>query len=97
MAVYQSERILRRNAFEVLKQSRETGESVILTRDGKPEIIMLTFDDYVRLQTGNKAVGTQEIKALDQVAVDSTVCMRNCPFRAPKPGSVRRLQPAKEE
>lgn len=97
MAVFPSENILRRDAYEALKHSRETGESVILTRDGKPEIIMLTFDTYVSLQTGRaEGQGPGEIKVLEQVAVDSTVCMRNCPFRAPKPGSIRRKYPPAE-
>lgn len=91
MAVIDSQDILRKNAYEVLKHSREAGESVILTRDGKPEIIMLTFDKYVELRmAASDDASAEEVESLEQMAVDSTVCMRNCPFRSPRPGSIVR-------
>lgn len=93
MAVFSSDKILRKNAYEALKDARETGESVILMREGKPEVIMLTFDDYIRMRTGESQDDSHvHIRQLEQVAVDSTVCMRNCPFRRPKPGSIQRLR-----
>lgn len=87
MAILQSEHILRKNAYETLKAARIAGESVILTRESQPEIIMLTFDEYVRLRMAARQAGGEEAEEtieLEQRAVDTTVCVRNCPFRSPK-------------
>lgn len=98
MAVFKSEKVLRRDAYEALRYARESGESVILTREGKPEIIMLTFDEYVKMRMAQPHdSGEHEIAQLEQNAVDSTVCMRNCPLRRPKPGSIQRIVKPEED
>lgn len=86
MAVHPSEKVLRQGAYDILKKARETGQSVILARDGVPEAILLPFDAYVRMRVSPQAAeeSALEIKALEQDVVDTTICLRSCPLRRTK-------------